>query len=106
LPSRCPVKFKRVRTHQKYGIIVNWEIGGSHMTIRRLHGRWLAEHPYAAIRENVARHTNADPTTLGLLAKDRSQPLRYLVAFNPNTPAVLRKKIAGSIAQAGTGHIL
>jgi hypothetical protein len=71
------------------------------MTIRRLHGRWLAEHPYAAIRENVARHPNADPTTLGLLDKDRSQPLWYLVALNPNTPAFLRRKLQDRLRQLG-----
>ena len=39
----------------------------------------LAKHPYAAIRENVARHPNADPATLSALSRDRSQPLWYLV---------------------------
>jgi len=53
----------------------------------------LAKHPYAAIREDVARHPNADATTLAWLSRDRSQPLWYLVAFNPNTPAVLRRKL-------------
>ena len=40
----------------------------------------LGRHPYAAIRENVARHPNADAATLTPLSKDRSQPLWYLVA--------------------------
>jgi hypothetical protein len=59
------------------------------------------EHPYAAIRENVARHPNADSTTLAWLAKDRSQPLWYLVAFNPNTPSVLRRKLQDRLRKLG-----
>jgi hypothetical protein len=61
----------------------------------------LAKHPYAAIRENVARHPNADPTTLAWLARDRSQPLWYLVAFNPNTPAALRRKLQDRLRKLG-----
>jgi hypothetical protein len=53
----------------------------------------LAKHAYPAIRENVARHPNADGGTLTKLSRDRSMPLWYLVAFNPNTPAPLRKKL-------------
>jgi len=61
----------------------------------------LAKHPYAAIRENVARHPNADPTTLAWLARDRSQPLWYLVAFNPNTNAALRRKLQERLRKLG-----
>ncbi len=61
----------------------------------------LAKHPYAAIRENVARHPNADPTTLAWLSKDRSQPLWYLVAFNPNTPSTLRRKLQERLRKLG-----
>ncbi len=61
----------------------------------------LAKHPYAAIRENVARHPNADPTTLAWLSRDRSQPLWYLVAFNPNTPATLRRKLQERLRKLG-----
>jgi hypothetical protein len=61
----------------------------------------LAKHPYAAIRENVARHPNADPATLTTLSKDRSQPLWYLVAFNPNTPAALRRKLQDRLRKLG-----
>jgi hypothetical protein len=61
----------------------------------------LAKHPYAAIRENVARHPNADPTTLAWLSRDRSQPLWYLVAFNPNTPSVLRRKLQDRLRKLG-----
>lgn len=61
----------------------------------------LAKHPYAAIRENVARHPNADAPTLALLSRDRSQPLWYLVAFNPNTPSNLRQKLQERLRKLG-----
>src|SRR6266852_3343676 len=61
----------------------------------------LSKHPYAAIRENVARHPSADAATLGLLSKDRSQPLWYLVAFNPNTPSNLRQKLQERLRKLG-----
>jgi hypothetical protein len=61
----------------------------------------LAKHPYAAIRENVARHPNADPATLSLLSRDSSQPLWYLVAFNPNTPDTLRRKLQQRLRKLG-----
>jgi hypothetical protein len=61
----------------------------------------LAKHRYAAIRENVARHPNADATTLAYLSKDRSQPLWYLVAFNPNTPVGLRRKLQERLRRLG-----
>ena len=64
----------------------------------------LAKHPYAAIRENVARHPNADPVTLALLSRDRSQPLWYLVAFNPNTPAALRRKLQDRLRKLGQNN--
>jgi hypothetical protein len=60
----------------------------SSVTLRR-----LARHPYPAIRENIARHPNADRRTLAYLSEDRTQPLWYLVAFNPNAPDSLRKKL-------------
>lgn len=61
----------------------------------------LARHPYGAIRENVARHPNADPATLAWLSRDRSQPLWYLVAFNPNTPSTLRRKLQERLRKLG-----
>jgi hypothetical protein len=61
----------------------------------------LAKHPYGAIRENVARHPNADPATLAWLSRDRSQPLWYLVAFNPNTPSALRRKLQDRLRKLG-----
>lgn len=59
----------------------------------------LARHPCAAIRENVARHANASSKTLGELSRDRSQPLWYLVAFNPAAPAELRDRLMRQVKQ-------
>jgi len=61
----------------------------------------LARHPYSAIRENVARHPSADPKTLVRLSRDRVQPLWYLVAFNPNTPGNLRRKLQERMRRLG-----
>jgi hypothetical protein len=61
----------------------------------------LAKHPYGAIRENVARHPNADAATLGWLSRDRSQPLWYLVAFNPNTPMPLQRRLRDRLKRLG-----
>jgi hypothetical protein len=63
--------------------------------------RRLARHPYAAIRENIARHPNADAVTLTSLSKDRTQPLWYLVAFNPNAPVTLRQKLRERMRKLG-----
>lgn len=61
----------------------------------------LSHHPYAAIRENVARHPNASAETLTELSRDRSEPLWYLVAFNPSTPEPLRRRLEKQIKQSG-----
>jgi len=61
----------------------------------------LARHTYGAIRENVARHPNADAQTLTWLSKDKSQPLWYLVAFNPNTPSVLQRRLRDRLKRLG-----
>jgi hypothetical protein len=61
----------------------------------------LAQHTYAAIRENVARHPNTDARTLASLSRDRTQPLWYLVAFNPNTPPTLRRKLQERMRKLG-----
>src|SRR5204862_5378137 len=53
----------------------------------------LAKHPYGAIRENVARHPTADAPTLTWPCRDRTQPLSYLVAFTPNTPTPLPRRL-------------
>lgn len=57
----------------------------------------LGKHPYPAVRENVARHPNAGPEILAELCRDRSQPLWYLVAFNPGAPAELRRRLERQI---------
>lgn len=64
----------------------------------------LARHPYGAIRENVARHPNSDGVTLTWLSKDRSQPLWYLVAFNPNTPMPLQRRLRDRLKRLGEAH--
>src|SRR2546430_2650708 len=61
----------------------------------------LAKHPYGAIRKNVARHPNADAPTLAWLSRDRSQPLWYLVAFNPNTPLSLQRRLRDRLKRLG-----
>jgi len=65
----------------------------------------LAKHPYGAIRENVARHPNADAATLTWLSKDRSQPLWYLVAFNPNTPTPLQRRLRDRLKKLGENQV-
>jgi hypothetical protein len=61
----------------------------------------LSHHPYAAIRENIARHPNSDGATLTRLSRDRTQPLWYLVAFNPNAPGPLKKKLLERMRRLG-----
>jgi len=61
----------------------------------------LSRHPYGAIRENVARHPNAGATTLTYLSKDKTQPLWYLVAFNPNTPSPLQRRLRDRLKRLG-----
>ena len=53
----------------------------------------LASHPYAAVRENVARHPRTPADTLSRLAETSSEPLWFLVACNPSTPADLRERL-------------
>jgi hypothetical protein len=65
----------------------------------------LARHPYGAIRENVARHPNADAATLTYLSKDKTQPLWYLVAFNPNTPTTLQRRLRDRLKRLGENQI-
>ncbi len=63
----------------------------------------LSRHVYPAIRENVARHPNAASGTLQRLSLDRTQPLWYLVAFNPNTPPALKRKLQARMRKLGQG---
>jgi hypothetical protein len=60
---------------------------------------WLARNGSWTIRENVARHPNADPDTLLDLCRDRAQPLWYLVAYNPAAPASLRRRLTRQMNQ-------
>jgi hypothetical protein len=53
----------------------------------------------------VARHPNADAATLTWLSRDRSQPLWYLVAFNPNTPTVLQRRLRDRLKRLGENQL-
>ncbi len=53
----------------------------------------FARHPYAAVRENVARHPRTPVSTLRTLARGTRDPLWYLVAFNPSAPEKLRQRL-------------
>src|SRR4030088_2840734 len=64
----------------------------------------LPKHPYVAIRETVARHPTADATALAWLSGDRSDPLWYLVAFNPNTPTPLQRRLRDRLKRLGEDH--
>ena len=64
----------------------------------------LSHHPYAAIRENVARHPNADAKTLTELSRDRSQSLWFLVATNPSAPAPLRRRLEKQMKKMSGKH--
>lgn len=50
----------------------------------------LATHPYAAVRENVARHPRTPPAVLRAMAEDANEPLWFLVACNTSAPPDLR----------------
>jgi hypothetical protein len=50
----------------------------------------LADHPYDAVRENVARHPQTPQEVLRRLAEKGDESLWILVACNPSTPADLR----------------
>ena len=64
----------------------------------------LAHHSYDAIKENVARHPNADARTLELLAGDPERPLWFLVACNQAAPAALREKLRKRMEAAEAEH--
>jgi Leucine rich repeat variant len=53
----------------------------------------LASHPYAAVRENVARHPHTPAAVLRALAEEAHEPLWFLVACNPSTPPDLRERL-------------
>lgn len=64
----------------------------------------LAGHPYAAVREGVARHPHTPATVLRALAEDPGEPLWFLVACNPSTPEDLRARLRGRMQQMATGR--
>lgn len=59
----------------------------------------MASHPYAAVRENVARHPRTPPEVLRKLAEDANEPLWFLVACNPSTPSDLRERLRAQMRQ-------
>ncbi len=62
----------------------------------------LSRHPYAAVRENVARHPRTPPSILRKIAEDESEPLWFLVACNPSTPAQLRSRLRSRLRQTSS----
>ena len=62
----------------------------------------LASHPYAAVRENVARHPRTPADVLRAMADDSSEPLWFLVACNPSTPPDLRDRLRERMKQRPT----
>ena len=62
----------------------------------------LASHPYAAVRENVARHPRTPPAVLLAMAEDAHEPLWFLVACNPSTPTDLRNRLRERMKQSPT----
>ncbi len=59
----------------------------------------LARHSYDAVKENVARHPNADAKTLKMLAADATRPLWLLVACNASAPEELRTRLRRRMEQ-------
>ena len=60
----------------------------------------LATHPYSAVRQNVARHPHTPPAILQTMADDPREPLWFLVACNPSTPADLRERLRERMKQS------
>ena len=60
----------------------------------------MAAHPYAAVRENVARHPHTPPEVLRALAEQTTEPLWFLVACNPSTPSDLRERLRARMREA------
>ena len=63
----------------------------------------LAYHPYAAVRENVARHPHTPVAVLRAMAENDNEPLWFLVACNPSTPTDLREVLRERMKK-GTGE--
>ncbi len=60
----------------------------------------LASHPYAAVRENVARHPHTPEAVLRELAEASNEPLWFLVACNPSAPEDLREQLRARMRQS------
>jgi hypothetical protein len=60
----------------------------------------MASHPYSAVRENVARHPKTPERVLRGLAENPGEPLWFLVACNPSTPADLRERLRARMKAA------
>jgi hypothetical protein len=60
----------------------------------------LASHPYAAVRENVARHPRTPAAVLLAMAEDSHEPLWFLVACNPSTPPDSRDRLRERMKQS------
>jgi hypothetical protein len=60
----------------------------------------MASHPYAAVRENVARHPRTSPEVLRELAERANEPLWFLVACNPSTPSDLRERLRARMRES------
>ena len=66
--------------------------------LARIRNAAIARHerldlPHSSIKENVARHPNADYQTLETLAADPERPLWFLVACNQAAPPMLRERL-------------
>jgi hypothetical protein len=59
----------------------------------------LGSHPYAAVRENVARHPHTPTSVLRAMAELANEPLWFLVACNPSTPTDLRDRLRERMKQ-------
>ncbi len=64
----------------------------------------LASHPYAAVRENVARHPHTPEAVLRRMADDPSEPLWFLVACNPSAPQDLRERLRARMQQTAVSR--
>lgn len=62
----------------------------------------MASHPYAAVRENVARHPHTPASVLGKLAEESNEPLWFLVACNPSAPQELRERLRTRMREAAS----
>ena len=63
----------------------------------------MARHPYSSVRENVARHPKTPERVLRELAESKNEPLWFLVACNPSTPADLRDRLRARMKEAAGG---